>query len=573
MSSNVQKFQLTQSGINYILTSQIESDSIKLTCIKSDDPNSPLYIGRFSLIQLKQLSKLFNTMSTIYEAQEFLNQSLENQKVNVKLDGILMSITLYFQREVQTENIISTTTDYNSQAQAQTVNYETQPVVYNTVEESQNYYDIPLTTNTTTETVENTVNYIPETTNYEIAQDNNIYTTTTETPTYENYDYSATNNYENYQTYDNTNINYNYDTNIDTNINTNATYDFNLNNAVQVQQTQTTTSTYETTKIPKTKTEIITLSLTLKPQVQEQPKTPFIDNKKYLIEIEQLKNQIRILKEENTILKTKTIEKTKVITKDQSSEIMLLRQEIERLKQEIAHLISIKTNFEIYKRQKEEEITNLKLRIEELLKQISLLEQRIYKETLLKQKKAESEKQSLTIQDTRLEIVKGDIIKSTSELELLTRKICKDHHKITLNLLYKATADSDKASVFHDKCDSATNSLVLVQSGNGKRFGGYTSCSWEGNQIEKKDEDAFVFSLDKMETYNVIQDEEAIGCYPKYGPVFLGCQIRIFDEFFKNGGTTFEKGMNYETNEDFELTGGLKEFEVKEIEVYGIELK
>ena len=571
MSSNVQKFQLTQSGINYILTSQIESDSIKLTCIKSDDPNSPLYIGRFSLIQLKQLSKLFNTMTTIYEAQEFLNQSLENQKVNVKLDGILMSITLYFQREVQTENVISTTTDYNSQAQ--TVNYETQPVVYNTVEESQNYYNIPLTTNTTTETVENTVNYIPEITNYEIAQDNNIYTTTTETPTYENYDYSATNNYENYQTYDNTNINYNYDTNIDTNINTNATYDFNLNNAVQVQQTQATTSTYETTKIPKTKTEMITLSLTLKPQVQEQPKTPFIDNKKYLIEIEQLKNQIRILKEENTILKTKTIEKTKVITKDQSSEIMLLRQEIERLKQEIAHLISIKTNFEIYKRQKEEEITNLKLRIEELLKQISLLEQRIYKETLLKQKKAESEKQSLTIQDTRLEIVKGDIIKSTSELELLTRKICKDHHKITLNLLYKATVDSDKASVFHDKCDSATNSLVLVQSGNGKRFGGYTSCSWEGNQIEKKDEDAFVFSLDKMETYNVIQDEEAIGCYPKYGPVFLGCQIRIFDEFFKNGGTTFEKGMNYETNEDFELTGGLKEFEVKEIEVYGIELK
>ena len=58
--------------------------------------------------------------------------------------------------------------------------------------------------------------------------------------------------------------------------------------------------------------------------------------------------------------------------------------------------------------------------------------------------------------------------------------------------------------------------------------------------------------------------------------VVVGKEIKskkIFDEFFKNGGTTFEKGMNYETNEDFELTGGLKEFEVKEIEVYGIELK
>ena len=561
MSTNVQKFQLTQGGINYILTSQIEGDFIKLTCVKSDDPNSPIYIGRFSLVQLKQISKLFDTITTIYQAQDFLNQSLEKQKVNVKLDGILMSITLYFQREVQAENIIETTTDYNSQAQE--INYESQPIEYNTVEETQNYYNIPITTNTTTETVENTVNYIPETTNYEVAQDN-VYTTTTEIPTYENYDYGVTTNYQNYQTYDN-NIN------IDTNLNTNTNYDYNLNNAVEVQQTQT--NTYETTTVHTPTMETLTLSLTLKPQVQEQPKIPVVDNTKYLNEIEQLKNQIRILREENTILKTKTIEKTIVTKTDQSGEILLLKQEIERLKQEIARLISIKTNFEIYKKQKETEITNLKLRIEELLKQISLLEQRIYKESLIKQQKTANEKQSLTIQDTRLEIVKGDIIQNATELELLTRKICKNYHKITLNLLYKATVDSDKAAVFHEKCDAASNSLVLVQSGNGKRFGGYTSCSWEGNQIEKKDENAFVFSLDKMETYNIIPDEDAIGCYPKYGPVFLGCQIRIFDEFFKNGGSTYEKGMNYNTNEDFELTGGLKTFDVKEIEVYGIELK
>jgi hypothetical protein len=347
MSSNVQKFQLTQGGINYILTTQIEADFVKLTCVKSDIPNSPIYTGRFSLAQLKQLSKLFNTMTTIYEAQDFLNQSLEKQKVNVKLDGVLMSITLYFQREVQAENIISTTTDYNSQA----INYQSQPVEYNTVEQTQDYLNIPITTNTTTETVENTYNYIPETTNYEVVQDNNIYTTTTtDNQTYGNYDYGATNNYENYgnyQTYENYE-NVNYDTNI--NLGTNTNYDFNLNNAVEVQQTQT--NTYETTTIqtPKIETETLTLSLTLKPQ--EQPKAPVIDNKKYLIEIEKLKNQIRILKEENTILKTKTIEKTVVQKKDQSGEILLLRQEIERLKQQITHLIQIKTNFEIYKKKK-----------------------------------------------------------------------------------------------------------------------------------------------------------------------------------------------------------------------------
>ena len=59
----------------------------------------------------------------------------------------------------------------------------------------------------------------------------------------------------------------------------------------------------------------------------------------------------------------------------------------------------------------------------------------------------------------------------------------------------------------------------------------------------------------------------------KIWAVFLGCQIRIYDEFFTNGGTTFEKGLNYNTQEDFELTGGMKQFEVNEIEVYGIELE
>ena len=142
-----------------------------------------------------------------------------------------------------------------------------------------------------------------------------------------------------------------------------------------------------------------------------------------------------------------------------------------------------------------------------------------------------------------------------------------------MNLLYKATIDSDKAAVFHKKCDAAENSLVLIKSANNKRFGGYTSCSWEGNSIEKKDENAFVFSLDKMQIYDIIQGEDAIGCYPKYGPVFLGCQIRIFDEFFTNGGTTYEKGLNYDTQEDFELSGGLKKFEIKEIEVYGVHLE
>ena len=168
------------------------------------------------------------------------------------------------------------------------------------------------------------------------------------------------------------------------------------------------------------------------------------------------------------------------------------------------------------------------------------------------------------------QFIKGDIIHNMNELEMITRKINKSNGKIILNLLYKATADSDKASAFHERCDNANSTLVLIETDKGKRFGGFTTCSWRGECIEKKDEEAFVFSLDKMMIYENIPGEDAIGCYPKFGPIFLGCQIRIYDSAFSKGGTTFEKGLNYNTEEDYELTGGDRTFGVKEIEVYEV---
>ena len=169
-----------------------------------------------------------------------------------------------------------------------------------------------------------------------------------------------------------------------------------------------------------------------------------------------------------------------------------------------------------------------------------------------------------------MRIIKGEIIQDNNELEFITNRICQEHKKITLNLLYKARVDSDSAQVFHERCDRAPSSLVLVKTTKNKRFGGFTKMSWAGNAVDKKDNDAFIFSLDKMKIYNIIPDEDAIGCYPAYGPIFLGCQIRIYDKAFEKGGTTFEKELNYQTEEDYELTDGEQQFGVQEIEVYEV---
>ena len=231
--------------------------------------------------------------------------------------------------------------------------------------------------------------------------------------------------------------------------------------------------------------------------------------------------------------------------------------EIKRLKEEINRLNSYSANVN--------EIKNLKAQIMNLE---NLRQQQQHQKS-----QAQSQSQTLTKKtETKMtkSIIKGDIIHNLNELEMLTRKINKSNNKIILNLLYKATADSDNASAFHQKCDKAESTLVLVESDKGKRFGGFTSKNWRGDCVEKKDSEAFVFSLDTMKIYDIIEGEDAIGCYPQCGPVFMGCQIRIFDNAFKKGGTTFERNVNYETEEDFELAGGERAFGVKEIEVYEV---
>ena len=168
--------------------------------------------------------------------------------------------------------------------------------------------------------------------------------------------------------------------------------------------------------------------------------------------------------------------------------------------------------------------------------------------------------------------IKSEIIKSGTEEEMLLNKINRHGKNIHFNLIYKAINDTDRAEIFHEKCDKAERTLVLVETIDEKRFGGYTTQSWEGNGIDKKDNEAFVFSLDKLQIYNIITGQPAIGCYPKYGPVFLGCQIKVNDNFFVKGGTTYKKNTNYATNSDFELNNGVKFYGIKDIEVFEVNL-
>ena len=104
----------------------------------------------------------------------------------------------------------------------------------------------------------------------------------------------------------------------------------------------------------------------------------------------------------------------------------------------------------------------------------------------------------------------------------------------------------------------------------GIKFGGFTTQTWEGQNINKKDENAFIFNLNKLKIYDVIKDNNAITCSEDYGPIFCGYQIFIYNNFFKNGGKTGKANLNYDIVQDYELNNGNILFNIKELEVFEI---
>ena len=362
-------------------------------------------------------------------------------------------------------------------------------------------------------------------------------------------------------------------TNINTNMNQNINVDsYLMKNIPSADITQRPLASNQTQIINNIKTE----NISLKKQIAELRKSQKeIQNvtitKSQLAELDSLRKKVaefEILKGQLKELNTLRMQLAELNSaKAQLKELNILKEKINAQNKELAQLRLKAAEAEKLKLQVQE-LEKIKLKYEKDI--VGLKESlRIY--SIKTNAKEEKEEKEVIEDDTPEEItVKGDIIHDTNELELITKKINVKNQKLTLNLLYKASADSDKAAAFHAKCDQAKSTIVLIETDKGKRFGGFTSCSWEGDCLEKQDESAFVFSLDKMKTYDNIPGEEAIGCYPKFGPIFLGCQIRIYNDAFTKGGSTFERGLNFDTEEDYELTGVDRLYKVKEIEVYEV---
>ena len=129
--------------------------------------------------------------------------------------------------------------------------------------------------------------------------------------------------------------------------------------------------------------------------------------------------------------------------------------------------------------------------------------------------------------------IDSKIFKTEEEISFLkkciTDKIYKDlNQNITFKLLYRATRDGDKAIKFHKYCDGICPLVVLVKTRKEIRFGGFTETYFESTKEfrGKRDDKAFIFSLDKLKKYDIEKGQNAILCFKNYGPVFYGNKYR-----------------------------------------------
>ena len=584
---NLTRYRLDQSDNKvYILSTSLVNDKLKLTC---QDSNSQTYIGAFTLLDLLNLSKYFKTTRSVDQVQQYLNGIVEKQRVEIYQDDKCIKVILHLINndrisiplKKQIINTINTNNYYNL-----TNHYTTSPNIQTNPEQI-TYY------NSQTYTEPQIISTMPQT--YVYPQESNQYIS------------SQTYNYDQ-------NLNGMDIPGISTTINNDMNQLASNTNPIMTYTQADSTLNYQMNKLEND----INILRPEQEKITNELKKVLDQAEKYKQENEANKQEITLLTNENKILKTEnenlrnelkkyqenydkintdftSLQKDAGALQEQNTELLRLKEAYEKEMQNIQNNIeqltkdneALKQNLELASNQNEalineinmlksnqQKLNNNEEEIKHLMEELDAYKIKAQENDLLKKKIEEMEYQIQVMQEHQEEDdvkeVKGDIIHDMNELEMITKKINKENKRIIINLLYKASADSDSAAVFHNKCDEANNTIVLVETKDGKRFGGYTTKSWKGNCVEKADPEAFIFSFDKMKTYDNIPGDDAIGCYPKFGPIFLGCQIKIFDNAFTRGGTTFEKELNFNTEEDYELTGGSRTFEVKDVEVYEV---
>lgn len=172
--------------------------------------------------------------------------------------------------------------------------------------------------------------------------------------------------------------------------------------------------------------------------------------------------------------------------------------------------------------------------------------------------------------------IKSNIVNKNIEYDFIVKRLEKFKDITSFDLIYICNENNDTPKIFHEKCDGIKNVLVIIETTEGARFGGFTSVGFNSNSGDTKDKQAFLFSIDKKKIYNIKNDKSAIYCKEDYGPCFCGTlELNIFidSNHFLEGEchTSKSSGNNFEIDYDFELNNSKCKFYFKNLEIFKVE--
>ena len=137
--------------------------------------------------------------------------------------------------------------------------------------------------------------------------------------------------------------------------------------------------------------------------------------------------------------------------------------------------------------------------------------------------------------------------------------------ELKFELIYKRRLHGVMLPNFHALVDDSGPSVTFILTKKGKKFGAYTSLGYDSKSEWKKDEKAFIFSVDLKKKYPFNNsDSYGVYCNSSYGIYFGNSSFNIKD--LNNG--SLSDAYSYSIN--YELNGGENSFQVDDIEIYKI---
>ena len=166
---------------------------------------------------------------------------------------------------------------------------------------------------------------------------------------------------------------------------------------------------------------------------------------------------------------------------------------------------------------------------------------------------------------------KSLILKDKNDFIKCLKNWINPNTNLNFKLLYRMSRDGDSIKTFHRLCDNKGPTVSLYLFYDGNIVGGYTPLNWDSNSLWKKDEETFVFNLNKkLKCVKKGINSNSIFCHISYSGFYdtLGyyeaskdSMKKIFffnsDYYFKNGN----KILDY--NQKVEL-------ELKEVEIFSV---